>query len=225
MSKYRVTRTRDGLEPEWPFFVLGASDPAAIEAMAGYVAACRRLNYEPTYLQLVEDRAAAMADFARDELLPRRPDDKGTVTLGELAPMDTFAALDGVYEVTADRTDEGVLCYRLTSHGRTAPAKARFAPSTNVWPVVVAASAAKSVVEVTADRRGTRFYIVATRCQNGVMLAVPDFKWSLTFSTHAPPSADYIRRSGFKNKVDAESLAELLHELVWPRLGLARVAR
>jgi hypothetical protein len=61
------------------------------------------------------------------------------------------------------------------------------------------------------DAEGTRFYVVVTSGgRNGIVVALPDFKWSQSMSDHRAPSASWLRSQGFKNKVDAESLSTWL---------------
>ena len=60
-GKYLVKR-RDGTKPEWPFFVLGGRDPAAIRALGAYADAAEDLGYDPEY---VRDVRRLAADFSR----------------------------------------------------------------------------------------------------------------------------------------------------------------
>lgn len=48
-GKYLVQR-RDGTVPEWAWFVLGAADPAAPEALRAYAAHAERLHMDPVYV-------------------------------------------------------------------------------------------------------------------------------------------------------------------------------
>lgn len=60
-GKYLVQR-RDGTVPPWPWFVLGASDPAAVAALNAYAAKADELGYDAEYVNDV--RALAM-DYER----------------------------------------------------------------------------------------------------------------------------------------------------------------
>lgn len=55
--KYLVTR-RDGTVPEWPWFVLGAKDPATPTALRAYANVCESLKMDPQYVSDLR----AMAD-------------------------------------------------------------------------------------------------------------------------------------------------------------------
>lgn len=57
-SKYLVLR-RDGSVPEWPLFVLGASDPAAYAALVAYRREAGRRNYDAAFLAVLDERIAA----------------------------------------------------------------------------------------------------------------------------------------------------------------------
>jgi hypothetical protein len=48
-NKFLVQR-RDGSVPEWPWFVLGAADPAAAIAIRAYADAAEELNMDPEYV-------------------------------------------------------------------------------------------------------------------------------------------------------------------------------
>lgn len=56
-GKYLVQR-RDATVPPWPWFVLGASDPAAPEAIIAYALKCRVLGKDPQYVADLLDLAA-----------------------------------------------------------------------------------------------------------------------------------------------------------------------
>lgn len=60
-GKYLVQR-RDGTIPEWPYFVLGASDPAAPYALIAYADYARRMGMDPEYCS---DLEALAGEFAR----------------------------------------------------------------------------------------------------------------------------------------------------------------
>jgi hypothetical protein len=59
-GKYLVTR-RDGSTPEWPYFVMGAADPAAPAALHAYAKAAEVSGMDPDY---ISDLKALAADFA-----------------------------------------------------------------------------------------------------------------------------------------------------------------
>lgn len=71
-GKYLVTR-RDGTTPEWPWFVLGARDPAAPRALLAYAEACESLGMDPAYVQEVRQMASDWED-AREHLGTGMPD-------------------------------------------------------------------------------------------------------------------------------------------------------
>jgi hypothetical protein len=48
-GKYLVKR-RDGTVPQWPWFVLGAADPAAPTALKAYARAARNHGMDPQYV-------------------------------------------------------------------------------------------------------------------------------------------------------------------------------
>ena len=80
-GKYLVQR-RDGTTPQWPHFVLAASDPAALRA---YADEADRLGKDPVYvrdvLQLADDFDAWRADHGDGDpdAPPHRKDDPATV--------------------------------------------------------------------------------------------------------------------------------------------------
>lgn len=83
-GKYLVQR-RDGTVPDWPFFVVAASDPAAPKALHAYAEAAAEHGMDPEY---VRDVRALAAEFSRwraehgagDPDAPRhRVDDPATV--------------------------------------------------------------------------------------------------------------------------------------------------
>lgn len=49
-GKYLVKR-RDGTVPEWPWFVLGARDPAAPAALRAYADAAETSGFDPQYVR------------------------------------------------------------------------------------------------------------------------------------------------------------------------------
>jgi hypothetical protein len=48
-GKYLVVR-RDGTVPQWPFFVMAASDPCAPVALRAYAVACEGMKMDPEYV-------------------------------------------------------------------------------------------------------------------------------------------------------------------------------
>jgi hypothetical protein len=60
-GKYLVVR-RDGSIPPWPWFVLGARDPAAPFALLAYASCCEDLEMDPAY---VSDVRALKSEFSR----------------------------------------------------------------------------------------------------------------------------------------------------------------
>ena len=69
-GKYLVQR-RDGTIPEWPWFVLGARDPAAHAALFAYAEEARRLEMDPDYVNDIRQ----MAIEWREDILDREPGD------------------------------------------------------------------------------------------------------------------------------------------------------
>jgi len=55
-GKYLVLR-RDGTIPEWPYFVIGAADPAAPNAIRAYAYTCREYGMDPKYINDLMDLA------------------------------------------------------------------------------------------------------------------------------------------------------------------------
>lgn len=55
-GKYLVRR-RDGTVPDWPYFVIGARDPAAPAALRAYAAKAAELGLDPAYVRDVRDLA------------------------------------------------------------------------------------------------------------------------------------------------------------------------
>lgn len=83
-GKYLVTR-RDGSTPEWPYFVIGAADPAAPFALNEYADACLEQGMDPEYVSDLKDLAIAFDTWriqhgAGDPDAPRhRTDDPATI--------------------------------------------------------------------------------------------------------------------------------------------------
>jgi len=83
-GKYLVQR-RDGTIPEWPYFVIGAADPAAPDALRAYSAAAQEAGMDPEYVLDLRDMADAFEAWrlhhgAGDPDAPRhRTDDPETI--------------------------------------------------------------------------------------------------------------------------------------------------
>jgi hypothetical protein len=83
-GKYLVAR-RDGSVPEWPYFVLGARDPAAPAALIAYAAQAERLGLDHEYVTDLRQLAAEFERFASEhgygkpDAPPDRIDDMETV--------------------------------------------------------------------------------------------------------------------------------------------------
>lgn len=86
-GKYLVTR-RDGSNPDWPHFVLGARDPAAPAALRAYADTAERCTtyvFDPQYIADIRRMAAEFEEYAKtcgegDPSAPRhRIDDPETV--------------------------------------------------------------------------------------------------------------------------------------------------
>ena len=65
-GKYLVQR-RDGTVPEWPYFVLGARDPAAPAALKAYADAAEAEGMDPKYVADVRKLASDFSDYRADE--------------------------------------------------------------------------------------------------------------------------------------------------------------
>lgn len=61
-GKYLVVR-RDGTVVEWPSFVLGARDAAAIVALRAYARAGRELGYSPGFCDGIEREAEMWEEY------------------------------------------------------------------------------------------------------------------------------------------------------------------
>lgn len=83
-GKYLVKR-RDGTVPQWPWFVIGASDPASVAALVAYADAAERFGWDPAYVSDVRALAAEFDQWRADHGdgdpdAPRhRTDDPATV--------------------------------------------------------------------------------------------------------------------------------------------------
>lgn len=83
-GKYLVTR-RDGTIPEWPYFVIGAADPAAPFALHTYADSCAEMGMDPEYVEDLKDLAMTFEQWrlehgSGDPDAPRhRTDDPATI--------------------------------------------------------------------------------------------------------------------------------------------------
>lgn len=83
-GKYLVKR-RDGTVPEWPWFVLGGSDPAASVTLLAYAHAAEDLGFDPEYVADIRRLAAEFCEYRQrvgvgdPDAPPHRPDDPETV--------------------------------------------------------------------------------------------------------------------------------------------------
>lgn len=83
-GKYLVQR-RDGTVPEWPYFVLGAADPAAPAALRAYADAADYHGMDPAYTADLRTLASQFEAYrtemgAGDPDAPRhRKDDPATI--------------------------------------------------------------------------------------------------------------------------------------------------
>jgi hypothetical protein len=79
-GKFLVLR-RDGSVPEWPNFVLGARDPAAVAALLAYADAAEGLGYDDQFVHDVRRLAVVFSDYREDhgdgdpDAPPHREDD------------------------------------------------------------------------------------------------------------------------------------------------------
>ena len=84
-GKYLVQR-RDGTVPEWPYFVLGARDPAAPVALRAYAEEAKRLGFDHQYVGDVYDLADEFESYCLEHGkgdptgAPHRKDDSAVVT-------------------------------------------------------------------------------------------------------------------------------------------------
>lgn len=87
-GKYLVQR-RDGSIPEWPYFVLGARDPAAAFALREYADESERQGRDARYVadvrQLADEFECELlaAGTGDPDAVPHRVDDPGVVRLME----------------------------------------------------------------------------------------------------------------------------------------------
>ena len=85
-GKFLVTR-RDGTVPEWPYFVLGARDPAAPAALSAYADEAEALGMDPDYVSdlrdLADDFDAYRAEHGEGDpdAAPHRIDDPDITTV------------------------------------------------------------------------------------------------------------------------------------------------
>lgn len=83
-GKYLVKR-RDGTIPEWPYFVLGAKDPAAPAALMAYATEAERRGMDPEFVEDVRLMAGEFAVYrirngeGDPDAPPHRTDDPATI--------------------------------------------------------------------------------------------------------------------------------------------------
>ncbi len=83
-GKFLVLR-RDGTQPEWPYFVLGARDPAAARALMAYSKEARRQGMDETYCDDIRELAAVFIAYRKKhgpgdpDAPPHRKDDEAVV--------------------------------------------------------------------------------------------------------------------------------------------------
>lgn len=83
-GKYLVQR-RDGTIPDWPYFVIGAKDPAAPAALLAYASEAEALQLNPTYVHDVRKLADEFALYRVEhgdgdpDAKPHRADDPATI--------------------------------------------------------------------------------------------------------------------------------------------------
>lgn len=83
-GKYLVQR-RDGTVPEWPYFVIGAKDPAAPGALLAYADEAEKLGLNPQYVKdvraLADEFALFRAEHGRGDpdAVPHRRDNPEVV--------------------------------------------------------------------------------------------------------------------------------------------------
>lgn len=83
-GKYLVQR-RDGSVPEWPYFVIGAKDPAAAAGLRAYATEAERLGFDPKYVADVRKMVVEFEDHCANEgagdpdARPHRKDDPATI--------------------------------------------------------------------------------------------------------------------------------------------------
>lgn len=88
-GKYLVQR-RDGSVPEWPNFVIGARDPAAVPALIAYADEAERLGYDQRFVDDVRAMVLEFEAYRREygqgdpDGPPHRQDDPATVA--KMAP-------------------------------------------------------------------------------------------------------------------------------------------
>ena len=84
-GKYLVQR-RDGTVPEWPHFVIGAKDPAAVPALLAYADEAERLGYDQQFVTDVRSMALEFSDYLKQygqgdpDAAPHRKDDPSVVS-------------------------------------------------------------------------------------------------------------------------------------------------
>jgi hypothetical protein len=85
-GKFLVLR-RDGSIPQWPYFVIGAADPAAPAALRAYAAAGTECGFDPAYLDDLRDLADKFEEWRAangtgdPDAPPHRQDDPRIIEL------------------------------------------------------------------------------------------------------------------------------------------------
>lgn len=65
-GKFLVKR-RDGTIPEWPYFVLGARDPAAPAALLAYADKAEEIGLDPAYVRDIRALAMEFESYRQSE--------------------------------------------------------------------------------------------------------------------------------------------------------------
>jgi hypothetical protein len=85
-GKFLVLR-RDGSQPEWPYFVIGAKDPAAPAALTAYAEAAELSGMDPQYVRDVRQLALKFKAHRKlhgdgdPDAPPHREDDPKTIEM------------------------------------------------------------------------------------------------------------------------------------------------
>jgi len=83
-GKYLVLR-RDGTVPAWPYFVIGAADPAAVAALTAYADAAEELNMDPEFVADIHGLASQFDAWRQQhstgdpDAPPHRTDDPAVI--------------------------------------------------------------------------------------------------------------------------------------------------
>lgn len=101
-QKYLVQR-RDGSVPKWPWFVLGARDPAALVALQAYADEAEKLGMDEGYVEFIRRVVDEMRDF-QVEAGPGDPDKGGFRDLDPEIAEKMGAEGDEVRDIPSDFT-------------------------------------------------------------------------------------------------------------------------